>query len=71
MERNLMFGKSTLPEGYEIRSSLSDSGLTNYFLYCGKTLIAHEFTYIKSHKTCLRRLRKAAREYAKNGVVPR
>lgn len=66
-----LFGKNALPEGYEIRSSLSDSGITNYVLYCGRVMIAHEFTYITSHKTCLRRLRKAARGHAKNGVIPR
>lgn len=66
-----LFGKNTLPKGYEIRSSLSDSGITNYVLFFGRIMIAHEFTYVTSHKTCLRRLRKAAREHEKNGVVPR
>lgn len=66
-----LFGGDRLPEGFEIRSKVGYLDKTYYDLYCGDKKIAHEWTYMTSHKTCLRRLRKAARLYAKNGVVPR
>lgn len=67
-----LFGGSELPEGFEIRSDVSVNGYgTRYYLYYSDRKIAEEDTYLDSHRACLRRLRKAARLYAKNGVVPR
>lgn len=66
-----LFGRDELPEGYEIRSALDNRDDTHYGLVLKGKVLAVENTHVYSHKTCLRRLRKAARLYAKNGVVPR